>query len=199
MPSGSNVLKHDHLKDVPSSEEFIDHISEMTNEMAFEQDRKVTSINSILSPGVVRKQSQEVTRKSFEVILPNKTSIGHISEDKKDVKFRQYKEALVFKSTLANKNKASSKLQTNKCRVCSKRFESNSALIIHVDGVHNKLRPHKCPICFVGFTQSGHMRSHVNVVHKKIKRFNCKICSKAFSSNYRLKMHIGSIHKKIKP
>jgi uncharacterized Zn-finger protein len=171
----------------------------MTNEIDFEQDRKVTPTNTILSAGVARNQSPKVTKKSFEVILPNKTSIGHISEDKKDVKFRQYKEALVFKSTLADKSKSISKSPKNQCRVCSKRFRSNSALEIHVDGVHNKLRPHKCPICFVGFTQSGHMRSHVNVVHKKIKRFNCKICSKAFSSNYRLKMHIGSIHKKLKP
>jgi len=199
LPSGSNVFKDDHLKDVPSSEEFIDHILEMTNEMDFEQDRKVTSINSILSPGVVRNQSQEVTKKSFEVILPDKTNIGHISEDKKDVQFRQYKEALIFKSTLANKSKSISKAHKNRCKICSKRFATNAALIIHVDGVHNKLKPHKCPICLIGFAQSGHMRTHVDVVHKKIKRFNCKICSKAFVTNYRLKLHIGTFHNKINP
>ncbi len=121
LPSDSNIVKHDVL----SSEEFIDHISEMTNEIEFEQDKEVAQTITILSTIVEKNESQKVTRKSFEVILPGTTSIGHISEDKKDVKFRQYKEALVFKSTLANKNKASSKLQTNKCKICSKGFETN--------------------------------------------------------------------------
>ncbi len=210
-----------------SKDEFIDHISEMTNEIELKQDRKIAHINTILSTSFPN-QSQEVTWKSLKVIHPKKTSKRHISKSKKENKLRLNKEALVFKSILTDKNNLISKVHKNKCKICSKGFATNSALIIHVDGVHKKIKPHRCkicskgfatsaaliihvdgvhknirphtcPICLKEFTQSGHMRTHVNFVHKKIRGFKCTICSKDFVTNHYLKRHMSTFHKKMNP
>jgi hypothetical protein len=51
LPRGDNVVEHDHLEDFLSSEDLTDHISEMTNEIEFKQERDVAQKNTILSTG----------------------------------------------------------------------------------------------------------------------------------------------------
>jgi hypothetical protein len=186
---------------VISKDEFIEHISEMTNAIEFKNDKEIAQISTILSKSVEKNpnQSKKVARKSLKVIHPKKTSKRHISKSKKEDKSRLNKESPVFKSTSADKNKSITKVNKHKCKICSKGYVSNFALAIHMDGVHKKIKPHKCPICLKGFTQSGHMRDHVNVVHKKFRRFKCTICSKDFATNYFLKTHVNTFHKTMNP
>jgi hypothetical protein len=188
-----------HLEDFLSSEYLTDRISEMTNEIEFKQEREVAQMNTILSTNVEKNPSQKLTRKNLEVILPNSsnTKIGNISRNKKENKFRLNKEALVFKSTLDDKNKSITKVHKNKCKICSKGFASNCALTIHVDGVHKKIKRHKCPICLKGFTQSGIVKTHINIVHKQIRRFKCRICLEEFTTNFFLKKHVSTFHNKV--
>jgi hypothetical protein len=186
-------------ENVISKDELIDHISEMTNENEYKEDREVAKINTILSTNVENNQSQKVTIKSLGVIQRNNTSMGQISKIQKENKFRLNEEAVVFKSTTADANKSVTKVHRYKCKIYSRGFASIGALSVHVDGVHNKIKPHKCPICLKGFTQSGHMKTHVDVVHNKIRRFKCTICSRDFVTNYYLKTHVRTIHKKMNP
>ncbi|OXA43905.1 zinc finger protein 320 [Folsomia candida] len=56
------------------------------------------------------------------------------------------------------------KVKAVTCAKCGKKFNSNSAMVLHLNGVHLKLR-HPCPQCGKSFTQKGNLGSHLKRFH----------------------------------
>ncbi|XP_073964206.1 zinc finger protein 711-like [Choristoneura fumiferana] len=86
-----------------------------------------------------------------------------------------------------------------KCKYCSKRFRTPSALIIH-NRVHSGDRPFKCEECGKDFNQGSNFIRHkiTHKVHTEQRYLTCDYCQKHFAYKTDMRRHIMQIHMKIK-
>ncbi|XP_044288917.1 zinc finger and BTB domain-containing protein 38 [Varanus komodoensis] len=73
------------------------------------------------------------------------------------------------------------------CELCSKRFQSPSALRMH-RRCHTGEKPYTCKTCGKSFAISGNLQKHERS-HLGVKEFVCRYCNKAFTLNETLKIH----------
>eukprot|EP00088_Acartia_fossae_P005328 TRINITY_DN12344_c0_g1_i12.p1 TRINITY_DN12344_c0_g1~~TRINITY_DN12344_c0_g1_i12.p1 ORF type:complete len:586 (-),score=125.28 TRINITY_DN12344_c0_g1_i12:252-2009(-) len=89
-------------------------------------------------------------------------------------------------------------LKPYKCKVCSNRFTSKSALKYH-QYQHDGKKPHSCEICgasfILRFRLTNHMLTHTE---NEKKLYSCEVCNKAYSFKASLADHM-KVHREESP
>ena len=89
------------------------------------------------------------------------------------------------------------------CKVCGKRYVSNSKLEVHQKSVHLGLKEFHCKECDQTFVQKGSIKRHIEQVHnnskKNIRPYHCDICEKTFTTKGGRNEHKKSAHEKKEP
>ena len=79
----------------------------------------------------------------------------------------------------------------HQCRLCMKRCNSPSDLLLHIKYVHERRKDENCHICDKKFARKKDLQRHI-MRHEKIKNFVCELCGKGYPFKHELTMHINS-------
>ena len=79
----------------------------------------------------------------------------------------------------------------HQCRLCMKRCNSPSDLLLHIKYVHEQRKDENCHICDKKFARKKDLQRHI-MRHEKIKNFVCELCGKGYPFKHELTMHINS-------
>lgn len=82
----------------------------------------------------------------------------------------------------------SSQRNTKFCNLCSKSFNTQSALRMH-QLIHTGEKPYKCNLCEKRFTQKGNLKCHLRT-HTGDRPFRCPECGKTFTQKVNLDHHM---------
>lgn len=96
----------------------------------------------------------------------------------------------------SNDGKKARRSKSQQCPYCSKRFNQNTHLYVHVRS-HIGYKPFQCTVCAKRFTQGGNLRTHMRL-HTGEKPFSCSVCDRSFSRKGNLAAHMLT-HNKEKP
>ena len=97
----------------------------------------------------------------------------------------------------ANSNLVSNRLRQgppkkiHQCRLCMKRCNSPSDLLLHIKYVHEQRKDENCHICDKKFARKKDLQRHI-MRHEKIKNFVCELCGKGYPFKHELTLHINS-------
>ena len=75
------------------------------------------------------------------------------------------------------------------CNICSKYFQNQVNLNIHIKTVHGH-KVYKCESCDKAFSQAVNLKKHIHNVHEGNKDYKCESCGKSFSEGRKFKKHI---------
>ena len=84
------------------------------------------------------------------------------------------------------------------CNICTKKFQTQMKLNIHVKKVHGGHKNYKCESCGKSYSQAGHLKMHIHTIHEGHKDYKCESCGKSYSQAGTLKQHIHTIHEATK-
>ena len=86
------------------------------------------------------------------------------------------------------------------CKICLRRFSSNTKLRNHKDRVHNENRVDRfeCDTCHRRFGKKSNMMQHIRTVHLKERRFFCGDCGQAFGESGHRNAHVRMMHDNIR-
>ena len=131
-----------------------------------------------------RKQSHKENTMNF-----NKSSLKKQLEDSQQ---KINNKSILIDKQLKMMSDDKTKVMT--CNICTKAFQTQRQLKIHIKTFHEVHKHYECESCGKSFAQAANLKRHIHTVHEGHKDYKCESCGKSFSRAQSLKKHIHTVH-----